>query len=433
MEEPQPISNQKKDQLDVMDIEFDDLFESPGAVPSIKNTKSINEKVNNIKEKEQKGKDAETEEKKKNKKAFKKDKKSNIIQDEEKDNANPKNEGSKELVETKMKPREKKKTNQTSDNTDSTAETNDNLEDDVKKEKRKKKEKNENKKQDNDDEDLVTKKKEKKTKKEKKDKDDEEGKKEVKKEKASVKRSKSKSKNKNSNTSNLDNDNGLNEGSGGDELISQLNLSSDEERKVIKYMLQQNRPYSILNLFDNLRGAIKKKLLENTLNSLVEKGYIISKQYNSMVYLINQSLFPPINETEIKKLNDKISNLEKSITDAQEKNNKYNNELKHVKTQYTDKELDELLTSLKEKIKNKKERINKFKSNSTEKIPEEKMLELKKKYEENVKNYKKIRKTVFEIADTFSEGFEISRKEFMENYGLDDDKDLVNNLLLPLK
>lgn len=448
-----PVNNKTEEIVNVMDLEFDDLFESPGLVPSLKKIKPTKEIANDAETNKETEKETtkikeietEVEEKKKNKKTIKKEKKStNIIHDEETvstnldanldENNNKVKDGSKEMIETKMKPREKKKNNQP-DNTENTNDNNDKKEEEGKKDKRKKKDKEKDKedkkKTDNEEDDVVTKKKEKKAKKEKKEEDD--VKKENKKEKPGKRsKSKSKSKNKSSNNSKSENDN-VNESGGGDEIISQLILSTDEEKKVLKYMLQQNRPYSVINLFDNLRGSIKKKLLESTLNSLVEKEYIIGKQYNSMVYLVNQKLFPPINEVEVKKLNDKISSLEKSITDAQEKSNKLTNELKHVKTQYTDKELDELIASLKEKIKTKKERINKFKSNATEKIPEEKMLELKKKYDENVKNFKKIRKTVFDIADTFSEGFEISRKEFMENYGLDDDKDLVNNLLLPLK
>ena len=42
-------------------------------------------------------------------------------------------------------------------------------------------------------------------------------------------------------------------------------------------MMKQNRPYNLLNVFDNLHGKIKKSLLEAILNDLTEEERLTCK------------------------------------------------------------------------------------------------------------------------------------------------------------
>ena len=42
-------------------------------------------------------------------------------------------------------------------------------------------------------------------------------------------------------------------------------------------MKKQNRPYNLLNVFDNLHGKIKKAELETILNDLAKDGELESK------------------------------------------------------------------------------------------------------------------------------------------------------------
>ena len=42
--------------------------------------------------------------------------------------------------------------------------------------------------------------------------------------------------------------------------------ASEAHVAISEYMLKQNRPYSILNVFDNLHGKIPKKILQATLD-----------------------------------------------------------------------------------------------------------------------------------------------------------------------
>jgi Icc-related predicted phosphoesterase len=62
---------------------------------------------------------------------------------------------------------------------------------------------------------------------------------------------------------------------------------------VMKYMEQQNRPYSIQNIMDNNHGRIPKKICENVLDRLVKENHLTCKEFGkAKVYLANQDKFP---------------------------------------------------------------------------------------------------------------------------------------------
>lgn len=58
------------------------------------------------------------------------------------------------------------------------------------------------------------------------------------------------------------------------------------------YMEKMNRPYSIINVFDNLHGEIKKAVLEEHLEKLVKMNFLTGKEYGkNKIYFLNQDSF----------------------------------------------------------------------------------------------------------------------------------------------
>ena len=88
----------------------------------------------------------------------------------------------------------------------------------------------------------------------------------------------------------------------------------DPKQYVYDYMKSQNRPYSLVNIFDNLHGAIKKSLLGKILDALVEDGSLIMKEYNSKIYLFNQD------KLDIKVTDADIEQIQKEIDEKREEN-----------------------------------------------------------------------------------------------------------------
>ena len=53
----------------------------------------------------------------------------------------------------------------------------------------------------------------------------------------------------------------------------------DAKDEVLKFVKRMNRPYSVIQLVDNLHGKIKKSVMQTILDELVEEGQVSAKEY----------------------------------------------------------------------------------------------------------------------------------------------------------
>lgn len=94
---------------------------------------------------------------------------------------------------------------------------------------------------------------------------------------------------------------------------------SPDKAKILAYMREQNRPYSILNIFDNLHGEIKKAELQKHLDSLVAEGELQSKDFGKfVVYLAHQDKMPTVPQEELNKMDAEIDSLREKMKDLSE-------------------------------------------------------------------------------------------------------------------
>jgi hypothetical protein len=80
-----------------------------------------------------------------------------------------------------------------------------------------------------------------------------------------------------------------------------------DEVKILDYMCKTNRPYSAINVFDNLHGSIKKKYVIKKLDRLSQTKNLTRKDFGkSSIFWINQEL---IDGKHKKNFNPKWTNL----------------------------------------------------------------------------------------------------------------------------
>ncbi len=81
-------------------------------------------------------------------------------------------------------------------------------------------------------------------------------------------------------------------------------------------MKRQNRPYSLIQIFDNLRGKIKKPLLQSSIDNLISQQQLQVKEFGkSKIYMCNQSIFPEVSEQEKTDLKERDKTLSKEVQD----------------------------------------------------------------------------------------------------------------------
>ena len=194
-------------------------------------------------------------------------------------------------------------------------------------------------------------------------------------------------------------------------------------------MKTQNRPYSLINIFDNLHGAIKKSQLTKILDALVEEGSLIMKEYSTKIYLFNQD------KLDIKVTDADIDEVQKEIDEKREEYKKLKdeisskaNELKILTLTLTDEELKAKIKELKKELSKMKLKVDDIKDNKIDPIPPEKMNEAKENFEKELKVFKKTKKICVEIISDISDGLELKLKETYDKIGIEMDDDLIKQL-----
>ena len=203
----------------------------------------------------------------------------------------------------------------------------------------------------------------------------------------------------------------------------------DPKQYVYDYMKAQNRPYSLVNIFDNLHGAVKKSQLQKILDALVDEGSLIMKEYNSKIYLFNQD------KLETKVTDADIDKIQKEIDEQREEHKKLKdeisskaNELKILTLTLTDEDLKNKIKELKKELAKMKVKVDDIKENKIDPVPPEKMNEAKENFEKELKVFKKTKKICTEIINDISDGLELKLKDTYEKIGIENDEELMKQL-----
>ena len=106
-------------------------------------------------------------------------------------------------------------------------------------------------------------------------------------------------------------------------------------------MKKQNRPYSLINIFDNLHGKIKKPQVQRILDSLTDAGELQMKEFGkAKIYLLNQKSIPDVNQAELDKISKEVQDLRTAHRELTEDVKSLTAELKDIQNQLTDEQLD---------------------------------------------------------------------------------------------
>ena len=203
----------------------------------------------------------------------------------------------------------------------------------------------------------------------------------------------------------------------------------DPKKYVYDYMKTQNRPYSLINIYDNLHGAIKKSQLGKILDALVDEGSLIMKEYNTKIYLFNQDkLDIKVTDADIDKIQKEIDEKREEHKKLKEEINSKSNELKILTLSLTDDELKAKIKEIKKELSKMKVKVDDIKENKIDPIPPEKMNEAKENFEKELKVFKKTKKICLEIINDISDGLELKLKETYEKIGIETDDDLMKQL-----
>ncbi|KAG3079408.1 hypothetical protein PI124_g19652 [Phytophthora idaei] len=128
-----------------------------------------------------------------------------------------------------------------------------------------------------------------------------------------------------------------------------LMKAEDAEAAVLDYMRKTNRPYNLLNVFENMHRAIAKPSLTNLLDNLVAKEELVSKMYGkAKIYYMNQNNLPVPSEEERLAIEEQIKTVTFECTASEQELKSAEATLSGITSQISDADLDAALKQLEE-------------------------------------------------------------------------------------
>lgn len=210
---------------------------------------------------------------------------------------------------------------------------------------------------------------------------------------------------------------------------SELNKGLKGNKQLVaEYMLKQNRPYSLINIMDNQRGAIKKKDQETALNDLVKGKYLTEKEFGkTKIYSYNQDKLPVPDENEL------VSKIEENNQKKEELDSMINNQKKFkveicgLKASPTDEELALEIQVNKKRLEEQDtwlqiNDVDKEDSEEADKSNKQLLIDIEKGEVDCVKISKEClkRKKLFkEILGTLSEAMEMKTNTLQSEAGVE--------------
>ncbi|KAM4030678.1 homologous-pairing protein 2 homolog [Anomaloglossus baeobatrachus] len=200
---------------------------------------------------------------------------------------------------------------------------------------------------------------------------------------------------------------------------------------ILKYLNDQNRPYSTQDVFSNLQRehGLGKTAVVKAMEQLAQQGKIKEKVYGKQkIYFADQDQFTNVSDTELKSLDVQISELSSKMQSVQQSCRQLETELKDLNSSMTTDEMMKEMEELTQKCSRHKEKLQKIKSVTNHVTPEEKekVYSERKQYS---KEWRKRKRMATDIFEAILEGYPKSKKQFFEEAGIETDEE--HNVTVP--
>lgn len=194
---------------------------------------------------------------------------------------------------------------------------------------------------------------------------------------------------------------------------------------ILAYINEKNRPYSAQDVFCNLQKqhGLGKTAVVKAMELLALEGKIKEKTYGKQkIYFADQAQFKDVNDADLKAMDHQISELSGEVQSLTQSCRQLDAELKELNSSLTTEEMVSEIRDLKAECSGYRAHLEKIKSASNHITPEEK----DKVYKERdlyVKEWKKRKRLASDMISAILEGYPKSKKEFLEEVGVETDED----------
>nr|XP_046272582.1 homologous-pairing protein 2 homolog [Scatophagus argus] len=194
---------------------------------------------------------------------------------------------------------------------------------------------------------------------------------------------------------------------------------------ILAYLNEKNRPYSAQDVFSNLQKqhGLGKTAVVKAVELLAIEGKIKEKTYGKQkIYFADQAQFKDVKDADLKAMDCQITELSAEVQSLTQSCRQLEAELKELNSSLTTEETVLEIQELKAECAGSRARLEKIKSATNHVTPEEK----EKVYKERdvyVKEWKKRKRLATDMINAILEGYPRSKKEFLDEAGVETDED----------
>ncbi|KAK2717106.1 homologous-pairing protein 2 homolog [Artemia franciscana] len=193
---------------------------------------------------------------------------------------------------------------------------------------------------------------------------------------------------------------------------------------VLKYLIGQNRPYSVNDVVQNLHKEFGKTAVQKAVDVLVMEKKLKEKTYGKQkVYCVDQNLFPEIDEKELAQMDAEIAKLTEEIKKEELESKKVDQQLKELNSTLTTQEAKKSLNEISAQIEKLKVKLKSL-SETQIQIPEEEKRQIQTENESSVKAWRKRKRICMDIAESILENYPKPKRELLEEMGIETDEEL---------
>jgi len=201
----------------------------------------------------------------------------------------------------------------------------------------------------------------------------------------------------------------------------------DPKEFVRQYMVQQNRPYTALVVYENLHQQIKKPALIRIMDELTEEGHLQVKDFKKVrMYLAKQADSSVPDPDELASLGQQEAQVKEELSAMTATNSRLDAQVRMLQNQPNDEDLAAQLAQYKKQVDSLNARLARIKSEGKQ-VDKAGMNRVQLKFNDALTHWIKRRRAAMDLLDQMA-GEEGDPKEVVKRLSLETDEDAEVNL-----
>jgi len=199
---------------------------------------------------------------------------------------------------------------------------------------------------------------------------------------------------------------------------------SDGKAAVLKYLTNQNRPYSVNDLVANLRNEIPKTMMQKVLDGLVQEDKVKEKVNGKQkAYAVNQDDFPVASEAELDTFDKEATKVQNELNEVNAQIKVKEDKIRTFNSQLTTGQAKEKLREVQNEIAHLEQKLGDLSNQSGKMVDQDTMKAAKNLQNQTVREWRKRKRMFSNLTDALLENCPIPKKSLFEEMGVESDQD----------